>query len=136
MPEEIQFVPPGTRLTADGESSPRDLAQSTTRTFICTLEITAQIEQEFVEISVWGSTNGEVWEEKPLLIFPQRFYKGETQQVLDLSQRPELRFIRARWQLHRWGRGTPQPFFDLSFSAREIPAFARQAPQEPQAHSA
>jgi hypothetical protein len=77
-----------------------------------------------------------VWEEKPLLIFPQRFYKGETQQVLDLSQRPELRFIRARWQLHRWGRGTPQPFFYLSFSAREIPAFARQAPQEPQAHSA
>jgi hypothetical protein len=125
MPEELQFVPPDTRLTADGESPPQDLAHSSTRTFICALEITAQIEQESVEMSVWGSTNGALWEEKPLLIFPQRFYKGETQQVLDLSQRPELRFIRARWHLHRWGRGTPQPQFSLGFIAREIPAFAR-----------
>jgi hypothetical protein len=123
VPEEIQFVPPGTRLTDNGESSPHDLAQSATRTFICTLEITAQIEQESVEISVWGSTDGELWEEKPLLIFPQRFYKGETQQILDLSQRPQLRFIRARWHLHRWGRGTPHPWFLLTFTAREIPAF-------------
>ncbi len=127
MPEEIQFVPPGTRLAANGESAAHDLASSGTRTFICTLKITAQIEQESLEISVWGSTNGELWEEKPLLIFPQRFYKGETQQVLDLSRRPELRFVRARWQLHRWGRGTPQPMFAFSFTAHEIPAFARPA---------
>ena len=127
MSLEIQFVPPDTRLTADGESAAHDLAHSTTRTFICTLGISAQIEQESVEISVWGSTNGEVWEEKPLLIFPQRFYKGETQQVLDLSHRPEIRFIRARWRLHRWGRGTPPSSFSLGLSAREIPAFARQS---------
>jgi hypothetical protein len=133
VPEEIQFVPPGTRLTASGESAAHDLAASTTRTFLCTLEIAAQVEQESVEISVWGSTNGELWEQKPLLIFPQRFYKGETQQVLDLRQRPELRFIRARWHLHRWGRGAPQPAFSLGFIAREIPAFAQQAPQS---HSA
>jgi len=131
VPEEIQFVPPGTRLTGSGESPAHDLARSTTRTFICTLEVTAQIEQEYVEMSVWGSTNGELWEEKPLLIFPQRFYKGETQQVLDLSQRPEIRFIRARWHLHRWGRGAPQPMFAFSFSAREIPAFETR-----QGHSA
>jgi hypothetical protein len=129
VPEEIQFVPPGTRLTENGESAAHDLAHSATRTFICTLEITAQIEQESAELSVWGSTNGELWEEKPLLIFPQRFYKGETQQVLDLTQRPELRFIHARWQLHRWGRGTPQPHFTLSFTAREIPAFAPRQSQ-------
>ena len=129
MPEELQFVPPGTRLTADGESSPHDLAQSATRTFICTLEITAQIEQESVELTLWGSVNGEVWEEKPLLIFPQRFYKGQTKQILDLSQRPQLRFIRARWHLHRWGRGAPQPSFSLGFTAREIPAFETRQSQ-------
>jgi hypothetical protein len=129
MSLEFQLIPPGSRLSRNGDTSAHDLAASATRTFICTLEITAQIEQESVEISVWGSTDGQLWEEKPLLIFPQRFYKGQTKQILDLSQRPQLRFIRARWHLHRWGRGAPQPSFSLGFTAREIPAFETRQSQ-------
>jgi hypothetical protein len=128
MSATLDFIPAGTRLTHDGESAPHDLAASATRTFLCKMEIIAQIEQESVEISVWGSEDGgSTWGKTPLLIMPQRFYKGENSQILDLSQRPEIRHIRARWKLTRWGRVTPHPMFELGFAATEIPVFARQS---------
>ncbi len=126
MSATLDFIPAGTCLTHDGESASHDIAASATRTFLCKMEITAQIEQESVEISVWGSEDGASWGKTPLLIMPQRFYKGETSQILDLSQRPEIRHIRARWKLALWGRVTPHAMFELSFTATEIPAFARQ----------
>jgi hypothetical protein len=126
MPLSLSLIPAGTRLTEDGEGPIFDLAPSETRTFLCTMDITAQIEQESLELSVWGSEDGENWQKKPLLIMPQRFYKGETSQVLDLSLRPEIRFIRARWSVFRWGRVAPKPMFILGFTAAEIPAFIRQ----------
>lgn len=126
MPLSLPLIPAGTRLVEAGEGPIFDLASSETRTFLCTMEITAQIEQESVELSVWGSEDGENWEKKPLLIMPQRFYKGDTSQVLDLSLRPEIRFIRARWDVFRWGRVAPQPMFVLGFTAAEIPAFRHQ----------
>jgi hypothetical protein len=127
MSATLDLIPAGTRLTHDGESAPFDITASATRTFLCKMEITAQIEQESIEISVWGSADGSSWGKTPLLIMLQRFYKGETSQILDLSQRPEIRHIRARWKLVRWGRVTPHPMFELSFTAAEIPAFARQS---------
>jgi len=127
MNATLDLIPAGSRLTHDGESAPHDVSTSATRTFLCKLEITAQIEQESIEIFVWGSSDGASWGKTPLLIMPQRFYRGETSQILDLSQRPEIRHIRARWKLVRWGRVTPHPMFELSFTAAEIPAFARQS---------
>jgi hypothetical protein len=126
MPLCLPLIPAGTHLTEDGEGPTFDLASSETRTFLCTMDITAQIEQESVELSVWGSEDGVSWEKTPLLIMPQRFYKGDTSQILDLSLRPEIRFIRARWSVFRWGRVAPQPMFVLGFTAAEIPAFIRQ----------
>jgi hypothetical protein len=126
MPLEFQLIPPGSQLAEGGDGDIFDLAFSATRTFLCTMAISAQLEQESVDLSVWGSQDGENWEKRPLLIMPQRFYKGETSQILDLSLQPEIRFIRAKWKLVRWGRVSPHPMFVLGFIAREIPAFARQ----------
>jgi hypothetical protein len=56
---------------------------------------------------------------------PQRFYRGETRQILDLTLKPEVRFLRAKWELTRWGRGAPHPVFVLGFSLSEIPAFTQ-----------
>ena len=125
----VQFVliPPGTRLTASGEGQPFDISGSQTRTFICSMEITDQMEQESVDISVWGSADGQDFGKLPLLKMPQRFYRGETRQVLDLSLKPEVRFIRARYDLTRWGRVAPHPMFVLGFQVSEIPAFTAQA---------
>lgn len=122
----LELIPANTPLTANGDGASFDLAASATRTFLCSMQISTQIEQESVEISVWGSADGVTWGPKPLLIMPQRFYKGETQMVLDVSQQPDVRLIRARWKLFRWGRVTPHPMFVLGFTATEIPAFANQ----------
>jgi hypothetical protein len=123
MGVEFVLIPPGTQLTANGEGQPFDISGSQTRTFLCTMEITDQMEQESVDISVWGSADGVDFGKMPLLKIPQRFYRGETRQVLDLTLKPEIRFIRAKYDLARWGRVAPHPMFVLGFRAIEIPKF-------------
>ncbi len=121
---KFDLIPAGTRLTAHGEGQPHEIAASATRTFICSMFITEQIEQESVDISVWGSPDGETWGKMPLLKMPQRFYRGETRQILDLTLKPEIKLLRAKWDLARWGRVAPLPMFVLGFSLTEIPAFS------------
>jgi hypothetical protein len=127
----LDLIPPGTRLTANGEGQPFEVAASGTRVFMCTMFITEQIEQESVDISVWGSADGQDFGRLPLLKMPQRFYRGETRQILDLTLKPEVKFLRAKWELTRWGRGAPHPVFVLGFNLDEIPAFT-QNPALPQ----
>ena len=115
MPVEIDLIPPGTRLTANGDGEARNIGASQTRTFLCSMDITEQIEQESVDVSIWGSVDGQEWGKMPLLKMPQRFYRGDTRQVLDLSMKPEIRFLRAKWELTRWGRVAPHPMFILGF---------------------
>src|SRR5271155_3576804 len=122
MAVEFVLIPMGTRLTANGEGQRFEISSSSTRTFLCSMEITDQMEQESVDISVWGSADGQ-----DFVKMPQRFYRGETRQVLDLSLKPDVRFIRAKYDLTRWGRVAPHPMFVLGFRAIEIPAFAAQA---------
>jgi len=126
MATEFDLIPAGTRLVANGEGEPRDIGASQTRTFLCSMLITGQLEQESVDISIWGSANGQDWGKSPLLKMPQRFYRGETRQILDLSMQPDVRFIRAKWELTRWGRVAPHPLFVLGFHLGEVPAFAHK----------
>ena len=130
---ELDLIPADTRLTGNGEGEPHDIGTSATRTFLCTMLIAEQVEQESLDIAVWGSADGQGWGAKPLLMMPQRFYRGETRQVLDLTLKPEIRFIRARWELVRWGRVAPHPMFVVGFHLSEVPAFARQPAAPPAA---
>jgi hypothetical protein len=127
MAMELDLIPAGTRLTENGDGQPYDISKSETRTFLCSMDITDQIEQESVDTSVWGSADGQDWGKMPLLKMPQRFYRGETRQILDLSHRPEIRFLRAKWELARWGRVAPHPMFVLGFHLTEVPSFAQTA---------
>jgi hypothetical protein len=126
MAMELDLIPTGTRATENGGGESHDISGSQTRTFLCSMVITEQIEQESVDISVWGSLDGQNWGTHPLLKMPQRFYRGETRQILDLTLRPEIRFVRAKWELARWGRVAPHPMFVLGFRLTEVPAFAHQ----------
>ncbi len=128
MAMQFDLIPPGTRVEANGEGEKFDLSASRTRTFRCTLEITDQIEQESIDVSVWGSEDGENWGTKPILKLPQRFYRGETRAVLDLSLRPEVKFIRAKWELFRWGRVAPLPMFVLGLRLEEVAAMPGRIP--------
>jgi len=128
MANRIQLIPENTRLEANGDGSAFDISASPSRTFLCRLTVTDQIEQESLDVSIWGSTDGETWTKRPLLMLPQQFYRGTTKLILDLSLRPEIKFIRARWELFRWGRVAPIPMFVAGLELEEIPPMSRETP--------
>jgi hypothetical protein len=122
MAMEFDLIPQGTLLQENGHGEAVDIRSSATRTFYCTLLIHEQIEQESVDVAIWGSPDGENWGTQPLLKLPQQFYRGETRAVLELSLVPEVNFIRPGWALNRWGRVAPAPMFVLGLHLAEIPA--------------
>jgi hypothetical protein len=128
MGMELELVPAGTRVEKNGDGQACDVSGSRTRTFLCTLEITDQIEQESLDISIWGSADGENWGAKPLLKLPQRFYRGETRMLLDLTARPEVKFIRGHWDVFRWGRVAPTPLYVFGLHLSEVAAFPKPVP--------
>lgn len=128
MPERMELIPPDTRLEATGDGVAFGISGSATRTFLCRLTVTEQIEQESLDVSIWGSADGENWPKKPLLKLPQQFYRGTTKMVLDLSLRPEVKFIRARWELNRWGRVAPTAMFVAGMELKEVPPMSRETP--------
>ena len=128
MPMQLKLIPPDTRMEASADGASFNISESATRTFLCRLIITDQIEQESLDVSIWGSADGETWPKRPLLKLPQQFYRGTTKLVLDLSLRPEVKFIRARWDLNRWGRVAPTPMFVAGMDLVEIPPMSRETP--------
>ena len=116
------LVPSGTKIDANGESTALELAALAGRRVLVVLRIDEIIEQESLRVSVWGSADGQTWGEKALFAYPQKFYRGATPAALDLSQRPEIRFLQARWEVNRWGRGYPRPYFQVSIEVQELSA--------------
>lgn len=128
MPAKLDLIPQKTRMEANGDGASFDISSSATRTFLCLLTVADQLEQESLDVSIYGSTDGTTWTPKPLLKLPQQFYRGHTKMVLDLSLRPEIKFIRARWELNRWGRGAPLPMFVAGLELTEVPQMSRETP--------
>jgi len=128
LPATLNLIPHETRMEANGDGAAFDISASATRTFLCRLNITDQIEQESLDVSIWGSADGVTWTKKPLLKLPQQFYRGTTKMILDLSLRPDSKFIRARWELNRWGRVAPTPMFVAGLELEEIPPMSRETP--------
>jgi hypothetical protein len=128
MPTKLELIPAGTRMEASGDGASFNISDSATRTFLCRLTVSDQIEQESLDVSIWGSADGETWPKKPLLKLPQQFYRGTTKMVLDLSLRPEVKSIRAHWDLNRWGRVAPTPMFVAGMDLAEIPPMSRETP--------
>jgi hypothetical protein len=124
---KLSLIPPDTRMEASSDGAAFDVSGSATRTFVCLLTVTEQIEQESLDVLIYGSADGENWTKKPILKLPQQFYRGKTKLVLDLSLRPEIKFIRAHSELNRWGRGTPVPMFVAGLELMEIPPMSRES---------
>jgi hypothetical protein len=135
MPMEIDLIPSHTVVEENGDGAKIDISGSVTRTFFCHLYITHQIEQESLDVSIWGSVDGEAWGTHPILKLPQQFYRGETRAVLELSFWPDVKFIRAHWELNKWGRGAPLPVFEMGLHLAEIPAMNLRAQVEAQVGS-
>jgi hypothetical protein len=115
------LVPEKTTVTAKGDGPILELKPAEGRVFLLTLAITNIIEQESLDVSIHGSTDGAAWDLKPVVAFPQKFYREETPLLLDLTARPEVKFIRAHWEVARWGRGSETPMFEFQVTLREVP---------------
>ena len=128
MPEKLSLIPDQSRLEANGDGASFDISSSTSRTFLCLLTVDDQIEQESLDVSIYGSADGQKWTNKPLLKLPQQFYRGTAKLVLDLSFRPEIKFLRAHWDLNRWGRVAPTPMFVAGLELTEVPPMSHETP--------
>ena len=115
---ELALVPAGTAVEANGEGEAFEVPAEGARVFVAQMDIHETAEQESLDLSIWGSADGMAWGTMPLVKFPQRFYRGSTRMALDLTHRPVVRFLRARWEVNRWGRGQPLPRFRFGVTAR------------------
>jgi len=114
-PSAVKYlVPPDTAVEASGSGAPLDLGELAGQRILVVLRVTGIIEQQALDVSVWGSADGADWGAHPLFEYPQKFYRGVTPAALDLAQRPEIRFLQARWHVNRWGRGYPRPRFEFT----------------------
>jgi hypothetical protein len=118
---EAFLVPEKTVATAKGDGPAIELGASSTRVFLLNLAITEIIEQEALDVSVHGSADGTTFDPKPIVAFPQKFYCGEYPLLIDVSAKPEVKAIRAHWEVNRWGRGTETPMFEFCVTVREVP---------------
>ena len=116
------LVPEKTVVNAKGDGPALDLGGAGNPVFLLTLEITNIIEQESLDVSVYGSAEGTTWSARPLLTFPQKFYRGPHPLLLDLTGNRDVKFIRAHWEVNRWGRGTETPMFEFHLTIKEVPA--------------
>jgi len=117
-----QFLVPETKVEANGSGPALDLGPAAGRTLLLSLGITKIVEQESLDVSIWGSPDGAAWGAKPLIAFPQKFYTGIHTLLLDLGAHSEARHLQARWQLSRWGVGSTQPMFQFYIFAEPAAA--------------
>jgi hypothetical protein len=118
---EAYVVPEKTVVNGKGDGPALDMSRTEGRIFLLTLAITDIIEQESLDVSIFGSADGAKWDAKPVTSFPQKFYREEIPLLLNLTARPEIKFIRAHWEVARWGRGTETPMFEFNVTLREVP---------------
>jgi len=119
---DIFLVPDKTVITAKGDGPAVDVSGAAHRVFLLSLNITNVVEQESLDLSVHGSADGAAWGAKSLAAFPQKFYRAEHPLLLDLSQHPDVKFLRAHWEVNRWGRGTEIPMFEFHVRLKEVPS--------------
>lgn len=116
------LVPEKTVISAKGDSSPVNVGGAGNRVFLLTLDITNIVEQESLDVSIYGSADGTTWGPKPLTNFPQKFYRGQHPLLLDLSAHKDVKLVRAHWEVGRWGRGSETAMFEFSVRIKEVPA--------------
>ena len=116
------FLLPESVCRGDGAGPVMDLGASRGNFISLTLGITRILEQESLEVSVWGSPDGVEWGARPLLSLPQKFYCGTYSFLLDLASLPDVRYLRAQWKMNRWGRGEQQPMFEFYLFAKVVEA--------------
>lgn len=119
---DTELVPAKTVVSAKGDGASVDVSGASNRVFLLMLTITDIIEQESLDVMVYGSADGATWSLKSINSFPQKFYRGQHPLMLDLTEHAGVKFVRAHWEVNRWGRGTETPMFEFGVTIKEVPA--------------
>jgi hypothetical protein len=113
------LVPAGTTSEGSGRGAPLELGGLADKALLLILQIDEVLEQESLHVSIWGSADGQNWGPQALFWFPQKFHSGVTPAAMELAQRPDIKFLQARWEANRWGRGIPRPHFKFAVEVQE-----------------
>jgi hypothetical protein len=116
------LVPTKTVVNAKGDGPVVEVGGAANRVFLLSLNITSIVEQESLDVSIQGSADGTTWGPKPVTNFPQKFYQAQHPLLLDLTGHPGVKFLRAHWEVSRWGRGSETPMFEFNVTIKEVPA--------------
>ena len=131
---ETFLVPEKTIINAKGDGAAVDVSAAGHRVLLATLHITNIIEQESLDVSIYGSADATTWTTKPIASFPQKFYRGQYPMLIDLTQHADVKMLRAHWETNRWGRGTETPMFEFHVTVKEVsPEVLREAAAEAKA---
>lgn len=121
---EPAFLLPETLICQDGNGPVLDVQDSPARLISLTMGITRIMEQQSIDVAVHGSADGENWGDKPIASYPQKFYCGVYNLLVDIEPRPEVRYLRVSWKVNRWGRGDRTPVFSIYVVAEPAKALA------------
>jgi hypothetical protein len=115
------FLLPETHVEKDGSGPALELGSTAGAPIALTLGINKILEQESLDVAIWGSADGQDWGTKPLAAFPQKFYEGVYTILLDLGAKPDVRHLQARWKVARWGVGPTTPSFGFYIFVEPFP---------------
>ena len=86
-------------VEGDGFGPTVDVSRESGKLLVVTLAITRLLQQESLEISVWGSPDGTDWGTRPLTSFPQKFYCGLYSILLNLAAQRQIAYLRLQWKI-------------------------------------
>jgi hypothetical protein len=115
-----KYLVPQCQERHDGVGSVIDLGDFRGKLLVVTLGINDVVEQEGLEISIWGSAEGSDWGTKPLLTFPQKSYCGVYATILNLTKKPATRFLRVQWTMSRRAEQNSDLLFGFYVSLEEV----------------
>lgn len=123
-PQMLLF--PDSVVRENGSGPALHLGDASGKPLLLTLSINRMIEQQSLDVEIWGSANGRDWGKRPLLVVPRKYYCGICHFMLDLSESPEVRCLRAAYRLTKPGSVHLPPLaeFSLSLEAVEEAALA------------
>jgi len=117
-----EFFVEETVVREAGESLVFDCGENADDNFLLTLGITHATEQESIEVTIFDSKDGLRWRPVPLVRFSPKYYCGNYQLSV---QSPHERWLKASWQVERWGSAGARPYFSVYLKC--VPSAAARA---------
>jgi hypothetical protein len=113
-----EFFVPEIIAREDGTTDHIALGEKSGKRLLLTLGITRFLEQESLDVSIWGSADGEQW--RQIAAYPKKFYCGSYLLLVDLARETHIRYLRVQWRMGRWGETEPSPIASFYVAAEEL----------------